>query len=215
MMGKNDTANIITYEELLSDVPCRGEECYYHRNCGKARLNPLTAESKPRIINGQAQIYGEWPSYVRLLVLVSDYAYTECGDVLLSERSILRTEHCFAGHKISGILAIAGESIQPSPDKYEQVGAMMKVRHSKRFNHKAANGRSGHDYAVLRVVGGFQLTDYVQPACLPFNPLPLEKAKCFVVGLGSLDASNVNDPRLFPRVIQKMRFDVLTVGIGE
>ena len=169
------------------------------------------------MVNGLAQVYGEWPHYVRLNILVPAGFWMLCGGVIISHRHILTANHCVEGADgrvlTENIQVIAGEDYRDITDPYEQVRGVRGICYSSRFQDPASHGMR-YDYAILELDRPLYFNNYVQPACLPYEPLPLEGARCFVMGLGIMRAHPTDPTRhVFPAKVRWMQLKCARCGL--
>lgn len=167
-----------------------------HDPCGQAPLNPATKGANYRIIHGQNQTYGEWPSYVRLVISENENFGSLCGGVLISDRHILTAAHCVwitddgEGGEVEpfiaepeDIMVYLAENMLNESDEFQQEPTVKSVCVSKEFEPL---GETTHDWALLKLSEAVAFDDYIQPACLPEKQVKIEgnSSVCYVVGAG-------------------------------
>lgn len=212
-----DLDNQIADEERFKETPCNGSICADQMRCGAADLNDLTPKKKESgyIVNGEAQKYGEWPSYAKVDVNISSVERSLCGGVLIGKRHVLTAGHCVRrpkknpddielGEKLKAdqFEVVLGEHDSYAVDKFETHHKVEKICFSSQFKNPKDEG-SRFDFAVLKLKEEVKFNDHVQPACLPYKPFPIGKSKCFVVGQGRVRAQD-SDNLTTPRYVQKM-----------
>lgn len=205
-----DTDNPVPDGSSNIPIQCKGFTCQFADKCGRADKNPLTPKGKQSgyIRGGQDQIYGEFPSFVRLDVRLQNVSQGICGGVLISDQHVLTAQHCVAKldsglvPKPEDVTVIIGEDFRATKDEFEMSTYVKSVCNSKKFKDLPAGPR--YDFTVLTLKDKVTFNEYVQPACLPYGPLELSpRGKCFAVGLGVTNySSGLGD---FATRIQKMR----------
>lgn len=188
-------------------VPCESvgkEFCQFQKTCGKAPLNnhKLRKSVSPYIAFGQDAKPGEWPSFATLSAQPG--SVVSCSGVLISDRHVLTAAHCIHDSDtnllvdISAINVTLGDLRIGVNDDEEKEFKVTKVCGSKPLDYD-------RDWAVLTLNKKVIFNDYIQPACLPFEPIEriADSSRCFSVGVGLVAGTNVE--RIFPKTLQMMR----------
>lgn len=211
--------------DIACDESCAAS-CKFREHCGAAPLNQLTRKRGPKsayVINGTDAIYGEWPSFARLNLDINlDFlakdkpVRTFCGAVLLSDRHVLTAAHCvivtresreftaqIAPKPIAFTIRLGDHEVQRLDAQELKVG--VKDLCVSRFHSPFIN-----DWALLELDRPIRFNDYIQPACLPFEPVTRSgpKAVCYLVGAGKI--SSGLQTVTFPKFVQKMRVESVT-----
>uniref|UniRef100_A0A6G1S6D5 Transmembrane protease serine 12 n=1 Tax=Aceria tosichella TaxID=561515 RepID=A0A6G1S6D5_9ACAR len=197
--------------------------CKFRDKCGQAPLNSLTfGGPADYIINGEDQIYGEWPSFVRLDIEMQPNvpSSSSCGGVLVTDRHILTAAHCVymrwyydQHHKLKAvepkqIRAVVGEHRVYSDDKYERAYKVKSVCASKKYEPAIKKRQPHDDWALIELAKPVRLNNYTQPACLPFEPIRRtgKLAKCFIVGAGVVKTTSDGTQEI-AEIVQKLRVE--------
>lgn len=185
----------------------------FRDQCGEAPLNLLTKDPKRnRIIHGDNQTYGEWPSFVEIVASRSPpRVQSICSGTLVSDRHVLTAAHCLD-------LRVSNTTIVPAhpsdlhltlgshwinlPDKYEQIRRARSLCVASKYEHTFA--AKPNDWALIELDKPVDLNMYVQPACLPFGPIETRgrRSECWMVGAG-LSLTHPHPVR--PDIVRKVR----------
>lgn len=210
-----DPENPVTNDEEV--VPCKGVTCPFKKNCGSAPLNPLTPKKSQSgyMVGGENEIYGEWPSFVRIDIHTKEGLSGLCGGVLITNRHVLTAGHCVAippkdtskGTNYTRLPQDAFKVVLADHDRHKKDAheihrTLSKICYSSKFNDPKLEG-SRYDYAILTLNESVPFNDNIQPACLPYEPMG-KSDKCFVVGLGITHFEKSFGNHSFPEIIQKM-----------
>ena len=209
----DDTINRTKFEgEELFDDDYKGNAF----ECGKAPLNDLATSYKTRyIIDGQKQIYGEWPSFVGI-GLLDRKGSLSCGGVIINRRQVLTSAFCVHNHaehrrmyNTSNLVVVTGLH---RLGRFNTYSKLHRVENICSTNATWNGWTYTKDYAVLTLKQEIQFNDYVQPACLPGqngNQVNL-RGQCFVIGHGAKrihykKSAGENGKTFFPLVVQKLQ----------
>ena len=199
---------------------CKGQTCKWSEICGRAPMNQLSSSSNrlPYIVNGEDQMYGEWPQFARILTVVFGIP-SLCGGVLISPRHVLTAAHCvtFLDDEImrhDDIEVILGEHFTLAKDIHERKLNVKRVCRAKKYSTLNELGTADNDYAILELEQDVTFNDHIQPACLPWKSdfkTRGSSSRCFVVGMGTSSWISKDQP-IFPKIIQKMRVEQVSCG---
>jgi len=156
--------------------------------CGRAPLNELT---KGYFKRGQTAGYGEFPSFADLKIQVGGRL---CSGVLISNREVLTTADCVKnvsqGDGKNNWTVILGEgplihNRSPHEVAVPAIELCVSPKHQDdghRFN-----------WAIIALKKRVNLTDHIQPACLPGPEQKIHTygpaAVCYLVASGEVDAT--------------------------
>lgn len=119
---------------------------------------PVFAPS--RIVNGETAVPHEFPWQVGLLIDGGWY----CGGALISDQWLLTAAHCTSGSHSIVVRAGAHKVFDASEPTQQQQTA------TDIFTHP--DYTPGNDIALVKVPQPFNLTDEIQPVCLPKRSSP-------------------------------------------
>lgn len=205
--GHNESEPAENYQPSLAfeqpnynSFSCRGATCNFRSSCGLAPLNSRSRTMRrsstseiPYIVNGEPQIYGEWPSFAKITATIGPLIST-CGGVLISDQHILTAGHCvlanlgFSLARIDprNIRVIMGEHSVNQWDSYEKFYLVSSVCLARRYSADPGGSNVIHDFAILTLTSPVVFSHYTQPACLPYEPIDSAQAECYLVGAGAI-----------------------------
>lgn len=216
-----DPIDPIAPGELDKPFDCKdGATCPKTANftCGGAPLNPLTPKtnSSEYMVGGEDIKYGEYPQFVRIQVKIrGKFSDGLCGGSLISRTHVITAGHCtqikesgskrnYTKFKPENFKVILGDHKRNEKDKYEEERNVKHITYSSRFNIPDEEG-SRYDYAILTLDKPVKFNNYIQPACLPYEPLNIKaNTICHVVGVGITKFDKAGSHE-FAKAIQKMR----------
>ncbi|CAL8362160.1 unnamed protein product [Lota lota] len=167
--------------ELNMSETCVGEEVISLR-CGNQRnvlsLVPLLASV--RVVGGGNAEKGAWPWIVSL-----HWRYRHvCGATLIDPHWLVTAAHCVYGKNVhvklwSAVLGLHTQRDQSSPDV--QLRGVDQIIINNQYNRLTKQA----DIAMMHLETPVNLTNVVQPACLPEGGEdPPAGRKCFIAGWG-------------------------------
>ena len=183
---------------------CRGYTCSFRTSCGRAPLNQFSSNRSlllPYIVNGQDALHGEWPSFARLEVDFGGGYSVSCGGTIVSDQHILTAAHCLRSERglarrIKATLGIYSRRWSAQERVYSGRPDCVPRTYSK--------STLQDDWAVITLDTRIRFTNYIQPACLPYNYNGRPKfQRCHVVGEGAAEVDSNGDRRL-KEILQKM-----------
>ncbi|XP_061144671.1 suppressor of tumorigenicity 14 protein homolog isoform X1 [Syngnathus typhle] len=175
----SDEASCETSPGICSDFSfkCKSGDCVNKVNaecdrvddCGdhsdEAGCNCGTRPYKlNRIVGGQNAELGEWPWQVSLHFLTYGHV---CGASIISEKWLLSAAHCFVTHDPANHIEANWQTYSGMQDQYRQDD--VQRRSVKRIiSHPDYNQMTfDYDIALLELSEPLQLTNTIQPICLP------------------------------------------------
>ncbi|XP_063065591.1 chymotrypsin-C-like [Engraulis encrasicolus] len=165
-------------------------------SCGKPAIPP----SVSRVVGGQEATPHSWPWQVSLQHRMGDMWFHSCGATLISPDWIMTAAHCYkrgSAYRVQiGKHRLSNE---------EEEGAIT-VQIAKVFVHNDYDDHlTRNDIALMWLDHTIDLTDTIQPACLPRSGAIMpHNAPCYVTGWGRLstmgDGSDTLQQALLPIV---------------
>ncbi|XP_053156424.1 transmembrane protease serine 12 isoform X2 [Hemicordylus capensis] len=149
--------------------------------CG---IRPLVDEIKgSRIVGGHDAQVGAWPWQVSLQIFHFGEGFKHaCGGCLINHNSVLTAAHCIRNWMDPGFWkAVIGLH---HTSRYLPQTVTCRVRaimaHSD-FNKDTFE----NDLALVKLIDTVEFNDYIQPICLPNNPLVVtDETPCYISGWG-------------------------------
>lgn len=182
--------------------------------CGQAPLNSITGNLyRDRIMNGKAQKYGEWPSFVEILVSANGNI-SECGGTLVSDRHVLTSAECVHTKHGSSVVGLANPSnvsvylatnMLSWPAEFELYREAKSICVAK--DYSPSTSPPAHDWALIELDEPVEFGDNIQPACLPSeSPIQTkgETAVCWTMGAG---LTRTHPERVRPEYVQKLQVE--------
>lgn len=206
-------------------VPCNNDaaSCKFRNTCGRAPLNPITKNTLGQRINrGANQTYGEWPSFVDIMVYsVAPYYTSYCSGTLVSDRHVLTAAHCVYVRveasssqyvaDVTELYLYLGSHKINEPDEYQQDRGARSVCVAK--NYKPSPSSNENDWALIELNEPVELNDHIQPACLPFESIQTRgyTAQCWQVGTGLI---HFEPQKVRPKTVQKLKVQQYSCPAG-
>ncbi|XP_061631959.1 suppressor of tumorigenicity 14 protein homolog [Phyllopteryx taeniolatus] len=137
-----------------------------------------------RIVGGQNAELGEWPWQVSLHFLTYGHV---CGASIISQKWLLSAAHCFVTHEPANKVTSNWQTYSGLQDQYKQDDVQRRSVKTI-VSHPDYNQMTfDYDIALLELSEPLDLTDTIQPICLP-APSHVFPAgmSCSVTGWGAL-----------------------------
>lgn len=217
-----DKVDPILKDEDVKEIECTtGATCPNKSKftCGGAPLNPFTPKTKSSeyMVGGEDIKYGEYPQFARLEIRVpGKISNGLCGGTLISHSHVLTAGHCvqvkeknskrnYTKFKPEHFKVFLGDFKRKVKDSHEEQRNVTHITFSSKFNIPDEEG-SRYDYAILTLNKPVKFTDYIQPACLPYEPFKIKPTTiCYVVGIGITKFDKKGGQHEFAKGVQKMR----------
>nr|XP_034984549.1 acrosin-like [Zootoca vivipara] len=154
--------------------------------CGR---RPLASSHKlMRVMGGSNVLPGTWPWMVSVQTKVQGSLYYHtCGGSLIGPQWVLSAVHCFPREKDQYKLVIGSNRLTNLGPEAEQRFIKRLVKHEKYDNRLSQGEVVFADIALAEMDEPVNCSDYIQPACLPEESLPiLTLGHCYVSGWGGL-----------------------------
>ncbi|XP_054636933.1 suppressor of tumorigenicity 14 protein homolog [Dunckerocampus dactyliophorus] len=195
----SDEALCKTSPGICSDFSfkCKNGDCVNKVNAECDRVNDCSDNSdeascncgtRPyklnRIVGGQNAELGEWPWQVSLHFQTSGHV---CGASILSKKWILSAAHCFVTHDRANHVAANWQTYSGMQDQYRQDGVQRRAV-KRIISHPDYNQMTfDYDIALLELSEPLELSNTVQPICLPASSHVFPAGmSCWVTGWGAL-----------------------------
>ncbi|XP_031421443.1 chymotrypsin-C-like [Clupea harengus] len=193
--------------------------CAYSYSCGKPAVPPTVS----RVVGGQEATPNSWPWQITLQHQMGDVWFPSCGGTLISPDWVLTAAHCIncGGTLISPdwVLTAAhcikkGYNYRVQLGKHrlsvEQEEGSMTVQVAKiHIHNKYDDHFTRNDIALLWLDHTIELSDEVQPACLPPSGFILpHQASCYVTGWGRLSTNGDGSDSLQQALLPVVEYDI-------
>lgn len=150
------------------------------QTCGKAGFQP---HSRPRIVGGSNSQPGDWPW---MAAIYRDDQFI-CGGSLITSSHVLTAAHCF--YYFNYIITdpkrytiwLGRTDLAKNEDKMKQFSKVDKVFVHTAFSFKTYR----NDIAIIKLKAPVELTEYVQPICLPDQDEAKARKRGYVIGWGT------------------------------
>lgn len=152
------------------------------RSCGR-----IFAEQSARISGGWDTKVGQFPSFVevRATFMNPPTKIETCGGVIIGDSHVLTVARCVEGAR-KVVLTAKWNRRDP-----QEILEGQKWCSSRNYdNNKLAN-----DFAIVKTKKKFWYDFYVQPACLPTQPIK-SNMRAQAVGMGFIDSDNGKLPEV-------------------
>uniref|UniRef100_A0ABM5GK73 Acrosin-like n=1 Tax=Pogona vitticeps TaxID=103695 RepID=A0ABM5GK73_9SAUR len=159
----------------------RGNVC--DRICGRRPL-AISDGTGLRILGGTNALPGMWPWVVSFQFLTRDGYRHFCAGSLINSRWVVSSAHCFY---IQKYLKVEYWRVQIGATERSKPGPDAQTRSIKRLvDHEHFSRRLNlNDITLIELDKPVICNDYVQPACLPEQHLPMDTlTHCYVCGWG-------------------------------
>nr|XP_020633913.1 acrosin-like [Pogona vitticeps] len=159
----------------------RGNVC--DRVCGRRPL-AISDGTGLRILGGTNALPGMWPWVVSFQFLTRDGYRHFCAGSLINSRWVVSSAHCFY---IQKYLKVEYWRVQIGATERSKPGPDAQTRSIKRLvDHEHFSRRLNlNDITLIELDKPVICNDYVQPACLPEQHLPMDTlTHCYVCGWG-------------------------------
>ncbi|XP_060135754.1 acrosin-like [Zootoca vivipara] len=162
--------------------------------CGR---RPLASSHKlMRVMGGSNVLPGTWPWMVSVQTKVQGSLYYHtCGGSLIGPQWVLSAVHCFPREKDQYKLVLGSNRLTNLGPEAEQRFIKRLVKHEKYDNRLSQGEVVFADIALAEMDEPVNCSDYIQPACLPEESLPiLTLGHCYVSGWGGLKPRDSRPP---------------------
>ncbi|BFZ18035.1 hypothetical protein BsWGS_21074 [Bradybaena similaris] len=152
--------------------------CSSDPKCGR----PAIEGTFSRIVGGTEAVEGAWPWTVSIVSSMVEADAHQCGATLVLPQWAISAAHCFDevdSRDWPHMSVIGGRHQVQTLDKHEQIRAFGEV--FKRRDYDRTTTRN--DFALIKLKEPFNLTEYINLACLPEDP-PQTGQLCYISGWG-------------------------------
>ncbi|XP_062396187.1 chymotrypsin-like elastase family member 2A [Sardina pilchardus] len=168
-------------------------------SCGKPAVPPTVS----RVVGGQEATPNSWPWQISLQHQMGDVWFSSCGGTLISRDWVLTAAHCInRSYRYRVLLGKHRLSVEEEGSMTVPVAKI--IVHPEYNDHLTRN-----DIALLWLDHTIELSDTVQPACLPPSGLILpHQASCYVTGWGRLSTNGDGSDTLQQALLPVVEYDI-------
>ncbi|KAM9299530.1 chymotrypsin-C-like [Gastrophryne carolinensis] len=151
----------------------------YAYSCGV----PAVAPKVTRVVNGEDVVPHSWPWQISLQYQGTSGAWGHtCGGTLISEQWVLTAAHCISSTRTYRVY-LGKHSLETAEEEGSVAIAPEKIIVHESYNSFLIR----NDIALIKLSQPVELSDSIQPACLPANGAILShNFSCYVTGWGRL-----------------------------
>uniref|UniRef100_A0A182QST2 Peptidase S1 domain-containing protein n=1 Tax=Anopheles farauti TaxID=69004 RepID=A0A182QST2_9DIPT len=180
---------LVGVERIFASTACSsGRKC---SSCGVRKVKNVIL-----ILGGQNVSAGKWPWHATIMHETGDSFKVACGGSIIDRYTILTAAHCLYNNR--GLMPLNRLSVHVGRTRLDVDDSRSRSYAPERFllHPEYKQSRVKDDIALIKLAGEIEMSDFVQPVCLPSVENIREEVigrKGFVVGYGISDADRISD----------------------